>query len=292
MTSLLSTFGPLLGLAGRHLAAFAGGLIVAAGLLFSLPAAGQTVQPNDIQALLARIQSLERSLSTLEQQVFRQAAQGQAAQAASAAPADTAALLVRLQTLESELRTTTGLVEELSFEIRQVRERLDKLVADMDFRLRALEDGATGGAVAAAADPAPTTAAARPTAGTPQEQYDEARRLLLAQDFAAAEIAMRQFVETHPTDDLAAAAQYWLGETYYVRSDFENAALAFVDGYQTYPASTKGPDYLLKLGMSLARLGRNEQACATFDELDAAFRTIASNIRQRMAAERDNLSCP
>lgn len=55
---------------------------------------------------------------------------------------------------------------------------------------------------------------------------------------AGAEGFLRQF----PNDGLAGNAQYWLGETYYVRQDYQNAAIAFGEGFQRYPKSAKAPD--------------------------------------------------
>jgi len=52
----------------------------------------------------------------------------------SAGPA-VARLEVRLSELEQELRATTGRIEEMNFRLRQLDERLDKLVADVDYRL-------------------------------------------------------------------------------------------------------------------------------------------------------------
>ena len=38
------------------------------------------------------------------------------------------------------MRRLTGQVEQLEFQVRQMNERMDRLVADVDFRLRELED--------------------------------------------------------------------------------------------------------------------------------------------------------
>src|SRR5690606_11126062 len=86
---------------------------------------------------------------------------------------------------------------------------------------------------------------------TPQPQYEYATGMLQRGAYAEAEIALKSFVGQYTTDPLAGNAQYWLAETYYVRSDFKSAAVAFADGYQKYPKSSKAPDNLLKLGMAL-----------------------------------------
>src|SRR3546814_4312161 len=58
-----------------------------------------------------------------------------------------------------------------------------------------------------------------------------------------------------------------LGETYYVRGNYQQAAVTFAEGFETYPDNSKAPDNLLKLGMSLASLGSTQDACGTFTVL-------------------------
>ena len=51
---------------------------------------------------------------------------------------------------------------------------------------------------------------------------------------------------------LAGNAQYWYGETFRVRQLYQDAATAYLDGYQKYPKSSKAPVNLLKLGVMLS----------------------------------------
>lgn len=139
--------------------------------------------------------------------------------------------------------------------------------------------------------PASQTQSAALSTGTPEEQYREAFGLLRKQDFPAAEAALSSFVSSHPNDPLAGNAQYWLGETFYVRGEFENAAIAFTEGFQTYPDSTKAPDNLLKLGMSLANLGKNEDACTAFGHLIDNFPNASNVVLDRARQERKNRGC-
>jgi tol-pal system protein YbgF len=61
-------------------------------------------------------------------------------------PTVAAQLEVRLSDLEAEVRGLTGRIEELDFGVRRMNERLDKAMADMDFRMSELEGGKAGGA--------------------------------------------------------------------------------------------------------------------------------------------------
>jgi tol-pal system protein YbgF len=126
---------------------------------------------------------------------------------------------------------------------------------------------------------------------TPQQQYEYATGLLQRGAYAEAEIALKSFVGQYPKDALAGNAQYWLGETYYVRSDFKNAAVAFAEGYQKYPKSSKAPDNLLKLGMSLGQTGRNKDACTAFSQLDKQFPDASQAIKDRAQRAKQRYTC-
>lgn len=126
---------------------------------------------------------------------------------------------------------------------------------------------------------------------TPQQQYEYATGLLQRGAYPEAEIALKSFVGEHPKDPLAGNAQYWLGETYYVRSDFKNAAVAFAEGYQKYPKSSKAADNLLKLGMSLGQTGRNPDACTAFRQLDKQFPDASQAIKDRAARAKQRYKC-
>jgi tol-pal system protein YbgF len=148
-------------------------------------------------------------------------------------------------------------------------------------------------APAGAAEQAASAAAAAVVlpGNTPQEQYNYATGLLQRGAYAEAEIALKSFVEQYPSDPLAGNAQYWLGETYYVRSDFKNAAVAFAAGFQKYPQSSKAPDNLLKLGMSLGQTGRKQDACTAFAQLDKRFPDASQAIKDRAQRAKQRYEC-
>jgi len=125
--------------------------------------------------------------------------------------------------------------------------------------------------------------------GAPAEDYNNAYALLLQADYSGAEQAFSRFLQTHPNDPLAGNAQYWLGETYYVRENYQQAAIHFAEGYKNYPDGPKAPANLLKLGMSLGRIGRTADACASFRELDTRFPD--SNVLQYARTERQRFGC-
>lgn len=127
--------------------------------------------------------------------------------------------------------------------------------------------------------------------GDPKQAYETAYGYLLQQNYGAAQSAFEDFLARYPDDPLAGNAQYWLGESLYVRGQFKAAASAFLKGYQTYGQSAKAPDSLLKLAMSLDRLGQKEAACSSFAELSARFPNAPSHVKTRAQTERQRAGC-
>ncbi len=146
----------------------------------------------------------------------------------------------------------------------------------------------------AASDPLPpepqNLTAALP-GGDAQTLYQQGYGALLQKDYAGAEGAFRQLVDTYPDDPLAANAQYWIGETYYVRGQYKNAADAFLKGYKKYKSGEKTPDTLLKLGMALAELGQKDAACSTLNELKAKYPGAPEQIGDEAKAWRKKAGC-
>ncbi len=122
--------------------------------------------------------------------------------------------------------------------------------------------------------------------------YEGAQRLLQAGRWTEAQQAFQAFLDKNPKDPRAANAAYWLGETYYVSKDYQNAAAVFARNYKTYGAdSQKAPDNLLKLGMSLSALGQKDKACVAFAELTKRHPNAPTPVKQTLARERATAGC-
>lgn len=147
------------------------------------------------------------------------------------------------------------------------------------------------GNVASASGPGLAPPGARPASGgSPTDQYNHAFGLLKQADYPRAEAEFRAFIDQHPNDSMAGAAQYWLGDTYYARGRYPDAARAFAEVYKRYPKSVKAPDALLKLGMSLGQANQKQNACVALAQLDQ-LPHVAANIKQQAASEKKRLGC-
>ncbi|MAQ70777.1 MAG: tol-pal system protein YbgF [Alphaproteobacteria bacterium] len=121
--------------------------------------------------------------------------------------------------------------------------------------------------------------------------YEAAYSQLKAGNNEAAQQAFQNFLIAYPDDQLAANARYWLGETYYVQNNYEGAAKSFAEAYKKNPKGPKAADNLLKLGLSLSGMGRNEDACVALQQLEKEFGPTRSALVRRGEQEREKLSC-
>lgn len=129
------------------------------------------------------------------------------------------------------------------------------------------------------------------SADTPTALYNFAYSRLETGDFAGAQQAFQQFLSRYPSDSFAPNAHFWLGETYYERQMFTEAASSYAQGYQAFPASQVARDTLFKLGMSLARMGRTQDACVALGQVRVDFPDTPARVMSIVDQERQRLGC-
>jgi tol-pal system protein YbgF len=268
----------------------------------------------DTRAMAEQIERLQADLKDLQRYVYTGGTVPPASSAESvAAISDPAQVEVRITDLENQIRELRGLSEETTFRLGQIEARLDKLVADVDARLAALERGggaAAGGATFGAEVPAASDEAAGQTLALPEpesattsaegaalppgsimDQYNYAFGLLRKTDYDGAERALTAFVNAYPDDPLTGNAYYWLGQVYTVRNDFERAAVTYLKGYRQFPDGKYAPHSLMKLGTTLGQLGKKVEACASFNELNKKFPDAEPAVQSEAAAAASSLGC-
>ena len=124
-----------------------------------------------------------------------------------------------------------------------------------------------------------------------KKKYENAIKLLWASKFNEAESELQNLKKIEP-EDLMPNIQYWLGEVYYAQKNFEKAIIAFGEGLEKYPESIKGPDNLLKLGLSFSNLKKKDEACNILFELEIKYKDAPKNVQERASSEIKKLECP
>ena len=197
-----------------------------------------------------------------------------------------ATLINRVGELENEQRNLHGQLEEVRHDLSTLQKKMETLNADVDLRLSSPDSGSDS--ITMIVPDAAEEETHSSSSKRAEDEYENARTLLEKGDYAAAEKAFTAFINAHHTHTFAGAAQYWLGVTYFVRSQYEKAAASFATLYKTYPKSAKAPDGLLKLAKSLGALERKADACTTLDQLSKDYPKAH---HKEIAAEREKLKC-
>lgn len=162
----------------------------------------------------------------------------------------------------------------------------------------AIENQGTFGDATAPAGPSQPGSSASPGASAPaqsstaiamaqpageQEAYQQAFELLKTGRYDQALGSFRDFLTRYPNGPYADNAQYWLGETYYVRRQFDPAIAEYEKLVQNYPQSQKLSHALLKIGYSYYELGQIDKARAALQELKNRYPHTAA---ARLAEDR------
>lgn len=265
---LANSFTARLGMAGA----------IASAMLFAVPALAQD----------ARL-SLADRVARLEQQAQNQDQGG-------------IGMVNQMQALQAQVRQMQGQIEELQHQLQEAQDKNKAQYVDLDSRIGRLESGAgshaaasanaaaSAPAPAASANPAPAAPAAAATdakakgkekdgkpAAAPADQaaaqaaYDAAFKSLRGGDYVGASRAFRSFIQQYPDSPLTPNAFYWLGESYYVTTNYGVAAEAFQRLLSQYPQSDKAPDALLKLGYSQLELKQADAGKATLKSVTTKY---------------------
>ena len=106
---------------------------------------------------------------------------------------------------------------------------------------------------------------------SPQEVYNMAYSDYLKGNFELAIEGFKTYTEHFPESPLADNAQYWIGECYFSQEKYAESIREFDELILKFPDSDKTASSYLKKGISLTKLGKKEEAIATYKLLISKF---------------------
>lgn len=130
-----------------------------------------------------------------------------------------------------------------------------------------------------------------PPSSTPKDQYDLAYGYVLHKDYDLAQKAFADFIKRNPGNELTPEAHYWLGESFFQRQKYQDAADSYLVVVRNYDKADKAPDSLLRLGQSLAALGQKEMACASLGEVSRKYPRASASVKRGVTAEQKRAHC-
>ncbi len=181
-------------------------------------------------------------------------------------------LFYQMQIMQQEVMELRGKVEELEYELRQLKQQSLERYVDIDRRLSQGGGGGDTGGTGGTASKPPVSTQPRELAGE-ANAYRSAYSQVRSQQFNGAIVAFKQFLQDFPDGKYAANAHYWLGELYLVivPADLEMARREFGLLLEQYPDNTKAPDAMYKLGKVYFEKGNAEKAREYMDRVISEF---------------------
>jgi tol-pal system protein YbgF len=208
-------------------------------------------QAGELAELRARVAATEEevrrlgeSLAAVREQLERERHDAAAARAEADAGAQRA-----LESLTARGAATARRVEELG----EALSGLEAALGTLAEQLGRLETGSA----ASLRRPGPRQGG---TSLSPEELFDRAMASFRAGELGQAVLDFEELIERHPGHPLRPSAHFWIGEAYFRSREFEHAAAEYQKALDLGPTGERSPDALLRLGLALRSLGREEPA--------------------------------
>ncbi|MHA1540363.1 MAG: tetratricopeptide repeat protein [Alphaproteobacteria bacterium] len=214
-------------------------------------------------------------------------------------------LEIRLGQLEYQTQQLTGKIEMLEHELRIFKENKKQNAQDHEYRLNALE--IKGGLVT----PASSVKAPLKKETTPQAlkeepkplqlielhednimYYDKALLFFQEKKYDEAIEEFLSFLIREPSHEKSSHAQFLLGESYLKMEDPTNAAINFVQLYESFPDAKEAPEALLRLSNALFILEKKNEGCSTLGILLKNYPTARTSVRTLATETQKKNECP
>lgn len=110
-------------------------------------------------------------------------------------------------------------------------------------------------------------------------------------DFIGAQTAFKQYLQLNPDAAEAGETYFWLGETYFVRGGYADAADAYIASMRANKDGGKAPEAMIRLGAALRELGQKETACDTLASFTVQYPSASAPLIDRARAEANRTGC-
>ena len=274
----------------------------------SAPAVAQDSNTN------LRVEKLEKEMRAVQRKVFGAGGVVEPDITPSTTPTPTgpgsaapvADLTARIDALENQLARLTGTVEENSYKLRQLENKIAALgtassqpAAQQDTdevqapRLKPSTPNTSAAAKPTDARLAKVKAVEIPSTGNAAEDaYTYGYRLWDAQLYPEAQAQLQKVVKTYPNYGRMSFARNLLGRAYYDDGQYESAVHTFYDNYKNLPDGARAPDSLMYLGMTFAKMKNKQASCTAFTELFKNYESsMNSSLKSQATSERSKAGC-
>ena len=238
-------------------------------------------QQKERESFQRDMEKLQKDFKALQAQVTGESKKGQAD------------LLLRLENLQTEVRTLETGIEEYKNLLRKPSKEIDQLRENIVLRTKALEDNekmrqekdkaleekfkgieerlkGLEGKISQLASKQLEIEGSIPgkevsvdvkgVSTRAGDLYKDAYGTLQKGDGEGARKKFEAFLKQYPNTELSDNAQFWIGETYYLKKDYEKAILEYEKAITKYPEGDKVPAALYKQALAFLELGDKTNA--------------------------------
>lgn len=225
----------------------------------------------DIEELKSRLLTAEKNISqvTVEAREITEKSSREAIKNLENLRKGTADMQANLDTMRVDVQGMTGRVEDLVLaakkpfeDISLLKEDTSKSVAAMDQRLKKLEASLEENAAKIAA-----IVKSLETPPNPDNNYKLALDTLRSGEISRGRDLFTAFIEQFPGNKLVPNAKYWIGESYYLEKNYEQAIVEFQKVIKEFPGKEKTTAAIFKQALSFRELGDNKSARYLLKEL-------------------------
>jgi tol-pal system protein YbgF len=254
-------------------------LVLATGLAGCTGALRDQVARQDValSELRTSLDGLRTDLRGLREEVagLHAALEGGLGRAAVAREREEARTRDAQQALAARLATAERRVEELADGVTG----LEVGVANLAEQFARFEAGSASAATRPRARPSGPRYPGSPISA--EELFDRGMESFRAGELGQAVLDFEEFADKYPGHPLAPSAQFWIGEAYFRSRDFEQAASKYQKAIDLAATGERTPDALLRLGLALRSLRREDRAREVWARLVRDFPDSEAALRAR-----------
>jgi TolA-binding protein len=119
---------------------------------------------------------------------------------------------------------------------------------------------------------------------------EEGKVKLREGDYLGAQLDFEKYILERPDADDIAIVNYWLGESYFVRNEFQKAANAYIVSLSSDPKGIKAPSSMIKLATSFAKLN-NPESCKIFNAFETQYPNATELEKAKASKEAKKVGC-
>jgi len=152
----------------------------------------------------------------------------------------------KMKEMEEKNRYQEGKIKELEDHLKELTGKMDKLASkQVEIEKPASKE---------------TLSEIRGVSAGAGDLYKDAYETFQKNDLEGARRKFEVFLKQYPNTELSDNAQFWIGETYYLKKDYEKAILEYEKAIAKYPEGDKIPSALFKQALAFLELGDKTNA--------------------------------